>query len=807
MLGFFRNFSLSQPSFWLGFITGILFLWLLQNIIPFLRPTWLALLNRFGKARESLSAGVEARFLDDTLNYAQTQHIAAPLFALSEISIEPFLLAPPPQFDLDEQTPMLTAASFTIPYLPDWPELGSNLNAPTLTLADVLQGGKSSASRFVIIGQPGSGKTFALAHLASIMAQRRPEAGKLDNLLPVMVHVTDLDFNVNDESDLLPGIINALSVFVSSFTLPRLSRLLEPALTAGRALFMLDGMDELTYPDVDRVVKYLDRLIKLYPSLRMVVASSTEYFDGLTSLGFIPLPMGTWNEYHRQQFVDNWNYLWNRHIASKIPEVGEEIEKELIRGWLQDDNAALTPLEFTLKTWSAFSGDALGASPSDAVEAYIRRITINKPNARDILEEAALTMLLTSQPTFERKQTSHPHAIEYIEDSGILLPRTHSSYGFINPVINAYLAAFAMDKANESDNLFALPPCPQKTTTSNFLAALGDVSSLAEVYLDNNQDPLQQDLLRIARWLRHTTTNVPWKSSVLRKLVDLLQREKYSLGLRGRAVVALSTSGVDGVKSLFKQLLSSPDENRRILGVFGIALIRDKKSIANLEALATDPSPIVRSSSVLALYSIRNDRALEGIASTLLHGDENVRRTAAEAFANLPKRGHPTLDEGSQNDDLMVRRAVVFGLIQVKKLWAKELIEKMAIEDGQWVIRNAATHALEMINDLDPYVPRVLPEDSESPWLISYAGEQGVGIIPGQPATDLIMHALRNGTDEQRTAALERLCHDMDPKMIVAIYEILYGKTGALRETAFNTLWHMEAAGIELPSPTKFGLG
>jgi len=290
-------------------------------------------------------------------------------------------------------------------------------------------------------------------------------------------------------------------------------------------------------------------------------------------------------------------------------------------------------------------------------------------------------------------------------------------------------------------------------------------------------------------------------------MADLIQRDMYSLGLRGRAVSALATSGDSGVKILFKQMLTSSFEETRFLGILGIGLLRENNLIPEIVTKISDPSPMVSRASVLALYSIGTTKALEGVASALLHGTEDVRRTAAEAFASHRQEGYATLKDGSQNDDLMVRRAVVFGLIQVKRPWAVNLLKKMAVEDGQWVVRNAAAQALEFINSPSPYLPKKLPADSDNPRLIEYAGKQGLGLTPGKPAAKLIVQMLRTGNDEQRLAALARLRRYMDSRMLPDVYSILFASSGELRESAFNTLWYMSSAGIELPSPTQFGLG
>jgi HEAT repeat protein len=176
-------------------------------------------------------------------------------------------------------------------------------------------------------------------------------------------------------------------------------------------------------------------------------------------------------------------------------------------------------------------------------------------------------------------------------------------------------------------------------------------------------------------------------------------------------------------------------------------------------------------------------------------------------LAENPEEGYPTLQEGANVDDLLVRHAIVFGLAKVNEPWAVELLEKLAIEDGQWVVRNAAAQALEDTKRLNPHIPVALPPLHEIPWLIKYAAKSGSGVSPGKQAVEVLTKALKDGDEYERMAALDYVRLNGNEDHIVQIYHILYGSQGELRETAFNTLWHLAATGITLPSPTQFGLG
>ncbi|HZD55096.1 MAG TPA: HEAT repeat domain-containing protein, partial [Anaerolineales bacterium] len=237
----------------------------------------------------------------------------------------------------------------------------------------------------------------------------------------------------------------------------------------------------------------------------------------------------------------------------------------------------------------------------------------------------------------------------------------------------------------------------------------------------------------------------------------------------------------------------------RLIGVLGLGMCSDAKTVVELQALLEDPHPLIRQAACLSLVSVGTIPALEAVAGALLQGEEDVRRAAAEALANHPEEGHPVLVDGSTVEDLLVRRAVVFGLAKIREPWAIQILEKMQIEDGQWVVRNAATQALEEIARPDPRLPRPRPSLSETPWLIAFAGEKGIGISPGKPAEGLLIKALAEGTDEQRIAALDRLGLLASKEAIPGIYQVLANGHGDLREAAFNSLWHMAAAGVDLP--------
>jgi hypothetical protein len=179
----------------------------------------------------------------------------------------------------------------------------------------------------------------------------------------------------------------------------------------------------------------------------------------------------------------------------------------------------------------------------------------------------------------------------------------------------------------------------------------------------------------------------------------------------------------------------------------------------------------------------------------------------AEAFAHNPEEGHPILQEGSSMDDLLIRRVSVYGLRLVNESWAHDILEKMQIEDGQWVVRNAAAQVVEEIGYLDPYIPQPLGPIEDIPWLIDFASERGMGISAGKPAIEMLVRVLKDGSRDQIYAALDLLWRLGEDEIFPEIYHLLYGEDQEIVEKSYNTLWHLAVTGAEITPPNKFGLG
>src|SRR5258706_14006597 len=694
------NFALEPFSFIVGFLTASLF-WFRA---PRAGPWWDEMLSgakqqrEFTKSRKTTTR--EENHRRTTLRRAQAMHLAAPLFALDEIIQEPFLMAPPATVEPGAPPKFEDVVSQTIPYLPSWPEIAAVYIPQTLTIYQALGGN----SNIVIIGQPGVGKTVALAHMASLLANRSEKLGDLQNLIPFLLHVADLNLPISDNKDVLKPIIDASSEHASMLDLGRIPAFIQNAFKDGVAILLLDGYDEIPPAEQQLVTEYLKSVIQNYPKARVVITGAPEYLDGLIGLGFAPLAVMIWSPARVGQFMKRWGELWSQTVALEAwSQTGPtQVDPLLLNDWLSIDNTNLTPLELTLKTWGAYAGDSLGPHVLEAIATHIRRIApSNTPLAA--LETLAMQVILSSQPVFDpRKARDWVRSFESAEDkpaepdnniqeiaeakpkkckknekvvstpssgllgkmtsSGLLLTSPNNKMRFIHLIFAGYLAGRGMTNYAAEETILNQPDWSGKYLAMRYFAAHGDASKLVQSLMEFSRLPMHRPLMGAARWLRDAPRNAPWRGKLFGTLATVLQTEGIPLSLRGQAMAAFAASNDPSAATLFRQFATTTSFELVQLAVLGMGVMKDIKAIPVLENALSAPSLSVRRASCMALVAIGTNDALEIVARTLLTGDDEVRRAAAEALANDLNEGHAMLRDGVCHSDILLRRAATYGL-------------------------------------------------------------------------------------------------------------------------------------------------
>ena len=842
----FLPFDFEPYSFFIGFAVGILFWVLLGRMRPLVGEWRESMAARREEAQVRRSSGIEDNHRRITLRRAQGMHLAAPLFALDEILVPPVLIAPPARVEPNGPLIGEDIVTQTLPYMPAWPELATIYGAAKLTLPKAL----SDGGNLVLIGMDGTGKTVALAHLATLAANRNSQLGVLSEIVPFLVHAADLSLPVNDPKDILNPLVDAASQQVSFLDMGRVASFTQYTFKNGRALLLLDGYDELASDGQQAIVDYLKTLLEVYPLTHVVTTALPEQIGGLIGLGFAPMALMGWDARRQEEFIRKWGEQWSRFVTTEAwaQTTHESIDPLLLDAWLAFGNQNLTPLELTLKVWGGFAGDSLGPRVTDAIASHVRRVApADTPIAA--LETLAMQAILSAQPVFdprkardwvksfgpaEEKSVEGTDAAEgessrtsplgpkkeatvqspssgllgKMSESGLLLTHPNNRMRFVHPVLGGYLAGRALTAYKADETLLGQPNWSGKLLAMRYLAAQGDVTRLVDEMLKTEDHLLERPLLNAARWLRDAPREVAWRGKIMAGLARILQNEDKPRGLRGQAMAAFALCGDPGAAAFFRQSLQSLSFELILFAALGSGAVRDAKASELLSSTMTSaPSIGARRAACLALVSIGTQSALEAVAQALLSGDDDLRRAAAESLANDPKEGHAMLKDGATLKDILVRRAVVYGLARVDEPWALELLQTLQVQDDQWIVRTAATEVLDSMNpSIDPRVPRPLSPPSETPWLIEFAGKQGMGISPGVPATDILLKALKDGAAEERLAALNYLRHTPSEGVVKNLYHAIHSDDSELREAAYQAIWELASGGVSVPDPAQYGL-
>jgi hypothetical protein len=100
-------------------------------------------------------------------------------------------------------------------------------------------------------------------------------------------------------------------------------------------------------------------------------------------------------------------------------------------------------------------------------------------------------------------------------------------------------------------------------------------------------------------------------------------------------------------------------------------------------------------------------------------------------------------------------------------------------------------------------IPHPILPLHETPWLIAFAGERGMGIAPGKPAENLLLAALSEGSTLQQLAALNYLSQKPNEDALPILYSLLDTGSIEIQDAIFNTLWFYSSSGMEIGSPSN----
>ena len=200
---------------------------------------------------------------------------------------------------------------------------GPRLTTETVTVA--VEAALASYPRLIILGDPGSGKTTLLRYLALLYARDRAENSALvqtqliaaePHRLPIPLPLRQVGVYLQSHADAsIEGHTQLLAFLHRSLQEERISLpadFFDDWLDAGKAVILLDGLDEVADPDLRRrVARLVESFTRAYPTCRYVVTSRIVGYTGSARLGesYMITTVRDFTLADVEQFLANWHRL------------------------------------------------------------------------------------------------------------------------------------------------------------------------------------------------------------------------------------------------------------------------------------------------------------------------------------------------------------------------------------------------------------------------------------------------------------------------------------------------------------------
>jgi HEAT repeat protein len=820
-MGFLKNWRFDPLSFWIGVLLSGIVTFILYSLRKRISSFRDAMSESYRTAVEALTTTSAQGYRTDLMHWAQSAHIASHLFALEEILVPPRLLVGPQP--LDPNQPPEYDAPALFPFTPDWPQLANTYGAPNIPLPQILP----IRQNLIIAGVPGSGKTVVLAGFILEWLRRSVESGAAAAGIPrtlFYANAHDLNFSNRSKDTLLP-LVDSIQYSASAISASQIPQYLKGSMRNEGTVLLLDAVDELPYSFQGEVREWVGSLMKQYPRVRMIVTLCPEVIAEWRPMGFAVGSPAPWLPVEYRKFLEQWGNQWQEKVVSDR-KGAEKPDPALLNGWISRQTLGLTPLDITLRAWSAFSGDLQGTTAASDQQAYIAR---HMPlAAEEALGQVARAMIVENFAAPTRKQVesalavawphsevSLPPVEEFFDEMiahGVLRRRPAGKVTFGHPAIAARLAARALGSEENLSAFFSSTASPLADHAARALSAQCDIATLVSAKLSpvvrkgEEEDragtphipPVVEDgwkLLQVASWLRDSPPTGGWRVEVFRRLMKTMRTPSQPFSLRVRALCAFLGSRDASALQLFRQILTSQDSDAeaQILAALGLGAMGDQSSVELLTKLMESESREIRWAGALALGRIASRAAIDTLGQILLQGEDDLRRAAAEALSLDPIEGYGILRDAIQDAELLVRRAAVFGLGRTGQPWALEILERVQVEDGQWAVKSAAAQAVEKLRGEAENPLTILPAVSELPWLVEFAAQRKTGVAPGAPALAMLQRAIREGEPPQRAAAVQALGYLGDKRYLQDLCMGLSDNDRTVRNQAFESLWALRA--------------
>lgn len=803
------------PSLLLGFLLGIGLAVLFVRLLPAMRRQarrgrgWVA-----GKI-SWMRSGVEVRFQSETAEYAQKQHLGVDWATLDQIFVPPPLLAP------IEDDSLLTGSRGLAQMALLWPEQAAGiamLPLPTATVTQLLQNGR----RVILCGVAGAGKSTLLAHLAQRLATAVPggQDKNFADTIPALLHLAEIEWQkseTNSEAvpDPLAPLATALQKRSSSITAPGVPDMLRRKLESGQLFLLLDGWSEL--PPVQRtvVLAWLRQLLAAYPKTHVFVAAAPEGYGDLLSLGFTRSLLLPWRVGQVRALLGHWSKVLALTQSPPLEQVwqpGQTVLETSLRFWLAamsgegQSEGRPSEIELMKVVLPLFQprkkGQPLTPPDEDVLAFWAEmafsimnkgRLALAGDELNGLISKLAMGSNSEGQPELDKSKagrlrksiTANRLFVRWA--NGQISPRCTPFRDFLTAV---YLAKDEQ---------------PMTSTVSDtrwhgvwrHYAALADPADLAAQLLPlAESDPLRDNWFHMAGWLAQTRATGNWRRQLMINLGQLARQADQPELLRLRAMAAMAHTGEEGLFTFVNQLLGKPDPFLRQMATAVLPLMHDDKVIGLLAERLADSDLAVRLTAVSGLALLQHHPLTERPLVTALIGEnEEVGLLTAELLAGNGGPGLEILQEAVKEEDIQVRRAAVHGLSLLDEPWLEPMLTDLERNDSEWIVRSAASGALDTIRRRRLPQPWRAIKVNEQPWLENLALSQGKRVSSGAAGIAFVTAVFQEATDAGTRVAAARLLAQLPAhEALPVLQDALPDPNTAVRTAVFQAYCTLHGA-------------
>ena len=642
--------------------------------------------------------------------------------------------------------------------------------------------------RLVITGARASGRTTALTMMvwqttASDAPRPASRGGKKRPYERFPVWIDLAQYKNLPETQSEPSterLIQLAALFmpalVSRWTLTHLRN--EPS------LILVDNWEVLPPDDRRVVARWFAEVARSLPKSCWLVASAEEGYGPLIEAGFVWLEL---NPPSNEDMLVSLYRGWAELLGAVPAEPAEETLGVL--KWAADAGATL--LELNTRVLVYLRTQQLPTRLVDVLDRFLDHC-IPTPNLgegqADVVEQARVLTLSALSYTakmhrLEGRAFSQQEIYDYIET---LLPpqevRPPKLEGAVRRILfdtqllqregkfwvpahyvwDDFLTAWALvEDEVGADMAKAHLGDPTWTLLMEFYAALEDVTPLVHTLIQTAA--LHGDiasLLRAARWGVVAPEDAPWRKPLMKALAQTFTDPDLDRQTRLRVGQTLALAAGEGARAFFIQTLRQPSVAIRSAALRGLGWSGTPKEMSLFVGALQDLDLEVQQAAVEALGDLRTSGAARLLRDTMLEADDHLLPSIAEALSKTTE-GLEVLKEAADSESLLIRRTAVQGLSRINQPWTKEILEKLAREDSEWVVRSAAQIALNAKKEKAENKTVVLPppQIDQLEWLVTWAASQGSGLGVGKAAAAMLERAITQGDSKAQILGILTLMH------------------------------------------------